>query len=231
MPIPNIHNASISSSNEAALSLWDGYDTFNGVKIEPNDRQFFYLFGRKALYALESDVHINFLDSDLRDLIRVGRLTRLYLKKDIDYLGLNNWFNSTTTRNSIKSITPNSGEAGALATFDLLISLADSLSLENKTHHTTLASRILFFLLPNLQFFNLSSSIKQSFKLKNSNQLRQLWLELNELTTQHEEVLNTLIKPAAFTEKNGNQYTKLADSGNWWHRRVIDLAVISTSPI
>jgi hypothetical protein len=227
MPIPSIDNATIQSANLLALSLWRGIDLRNTTIIHPNDRQLFYTFGRKALLAIEDNTNAEFYEKDIRHLIRVGGLIPLHINSDINFLGLTSWFNEPETREAIANAKSNNGEVGATTTFGLLSSLADALTMPNGTRHITLASRILFFLLPNLQFFNLSSKLANVFGIHHLDNTRELWLELNELNMQHEKLLNTLQKPDDFYSTT-LQFTYISDRGNWWHRRVIDLAAIST---
>ena len=148
MSIPKIENTTIQSSNVAAIELWDGLDSRAAVRNDPSDRQLFYLFGRKALLALQNNTQPEFDQIDIRDLMRVGRLIQLHMRGDINFSGLTTWFNHPETRDSICNVQPNSGEAGAEATYELLAGLAESMSYPDGVKHTTLASRILFFLLP-----------------------------------------------------------------------------------
>ena len=119
--------------------------------------------------------------------------------------------NSTKTRTSLNNVQPNSGETGAEATYK----------------HTTLASRILFFLLPHLQFFNLSNAIGDALQQNHLTETKELWLSLNRLVIHHGNFLETLEKPSEFQKNRDNQYTQIANSGKWWHRRVMDLAILA----
>ena len=135
--------------------------------------------------------------------------------------------NSTKTRTSLNNVQPNSGETGAEATYELLAGLAESLSYPDGIKHTTLASRILFFLLPHLQFFNLCNAIGDALQQNHLTETKELWLSLNRLVIHHGNFLETLEKPSEFQKNRDNQYTQIANSGKWWHRRVMDLAILA----
>ncbi len=227
MPIPTIENPTIQSSNKVAIELWDGLDLRAAVHNDPSDRQLFYLFGRKAILALQNNTQPEFDEIDIRNLMRVGRLIQLHIKGDINFNGLTTWFNHPETRASLSKVQPSSGEAGAEATYELLIGLAGSLSKPDGTKHTTLASRILFFLLPHLQFFNLSVAIGDALQQNHLTETKELWLSLNRLVIHHGNFLDTLVKPSEFQKNKDNQYTQIANTGKWWHRRVMDLAILA----
>jgi hypothetical protein len=227
MPIPTIENPTIQSSNKVAIELWDGLDLRAAVRNDPSDRQLFFTFGRTAILALQNNTQPEFNEIDIRNLMRVGRLIQLHIKGDINFSGLTTWFNHPETRVLLSKVQPSSGEAGAEATYELLVGLADSLSKPDGTKHTTLASRILFFLLPNLQFFNLSREIGEAFQLSHLTETKELWLSINRLVMHHENFLDTLAKHSEFQNKKDNLYTQIANSGKWWHRRVMDLAILA----
>jgi len=227
MPIPNIENPTIQSSNKVAIELWDGFDSRAAVHNDPSDRQLFYLFGRKAILALQNNTQPEFDQIDIRSLMKVGRLIQLHMRSDINFSGLTAWFNHPETRASLNNIQPNSGEAGAVATYELLTGLAESISYPDGIKHTTLASRILFFLLPHLQFFNLSNGIGEAFQKSHLTETKELWLSINRLVIHHENFLDTLEKPSEFQKSRDNQFTQFANTGNWWHRRVMDLAILA----
>lgn len=227
MSIPTIENTTFQSSNMAAIELWDGFDSRAAVHNDPSDRQLFYLFGRKAILALQNNTQPEFDQIDIRDLMRVGKLIQLHIRGDINFSGLTTWFNHPETRAMLVTAQPNNGEPGAQATYELLAGLAESMSYPDGVKHTTLASRILFFLLPHLQFFNLSKDIGEAFQQSHLTETKELWLSINRLVMHHENFLDTLEKPSEFQKRRDNLYTQFANTGNWWHRRVMDLAILA----
>jgi hypothetical protein len=227
MPIPTINNATIESAKLRALSVWNGYDTKIARHLNPSCRQMFYTFGRSAIDALDKGSNANFSESSIRDLIRVCGITALHRTNDINYSGLTAWFNEPRTRQAISNIQVNSGEAEALQTYELLISLAGYLTINQTTRFTVLSSRILFYLLPHLKFFNINSDIGEKFHINHLNNTKELWLQINALVTEHAAQLNLLEKPDDFDGKT-NRYTQLANTGNWWHRRVMDFVILDS---
>ena len=198
MSIPTVENTTFQSSNMAAIELWDGFDSRAAVHNDPSDRQLFYLFGRKAILALQNNTQPEFDQIDIRDLMRVGKLIQLHIRGDINFSGLTTWFNHPATRAMLVTAQPNNGEPGAQATYELLAGLAESMSYPDGVKHTTLASRILFFLLPHLQFFNLSKDIGEAFQQSHLTETKELWLSINRLVMHHENFLDTLEKPSEF---------------------------------
>jgi hypothetical protein len=227
MPIPTINDSNIVSAKLRALSVWDGYDTKIGKHLNPSCRQMFYTFGRSAIDALDKGSNVNFSELSIRDLIRVCGLAALHRINDINYSGLTTWFNEPSTRQAISNIQVNGGEAEALQTYELLVSLASYLTINQRTRFTVLSSRILFYLLPHLKFFNISTDIGEKFHTHHLNNTKDLWLEINALVTEHAAQLDLLEKPVDFADKT-NKYTQLANTGNWWHRRVMDFAMLDS---
>ncbi len=225
MPIPTINDSTIESAKLRALSVWDGYDTKIAKHLNPSCRQMFYTFGRSAIDALDKGSNVNFSELSVRDLIRVCGINSLHRTNDINYSGLNTWFNEPNTRQAISNIQVNSGEAEAIQTYELLISLASYLTINQRTRFTVLSSRILFYLLPHLKFFNISTDIGEKFNFHHLNNIEDLWFEINALVTEHAAQLDLLEKPVDFADKT-NKYTQLANTGNWWHRRVMDFAML-----
>lgn len=225
MPIPTINNSTIESAKLRALSVWDGYDTKIAKHLNPSCRQMFYTFGRSAIDALDKGSNVNFSELSLRDLMRVCGLAALHRINDIEFTGLTTWFNEPSTRQAISNIQVNGGEAEAIQTYELLVSLSGYLTINQRTRFTVLSSRILFYLLPHLKFFNISTDIGEKFHIHHLNNSKDLWLEINALVTEHSAQLDLLEKPVDFADKT-NKYTQLANTGNWWHRRVMDFAML-----
>jgi hypothetical protein len=227
MPIPTINNATIESAKLRALSVWKGYDTKIAKHLNPSCKQMFYTFGRSAIDALDKGSNANFSELSIRNLIRVCGITALHRTNDINYSGLTAWFNEPRTRQAISNIQVNSGEAEALQTYELLVSLAGYLTINQTARFTVLSSRILFYLLPHLKFFNISTDIGKKFHIHHLNNTKELWLQINALVTEHAAQLDLLEKPDDFDDKT-NKYTQLANTGNWWHRRVMDFAMLDS---
>lgn len=86
------------------------------------------------------------------------------------------------------------------------------------------ASRILFFAIPNMQFFNYSDDLKDRLKedwgVKGID-LKKSYAKMNKLLNKYEEQLKKLPRPIF-----DSNIKELIEQNNWWERRVLDLAVL-----
>jgi hypothetical protein len=86
------------------------------------------------------------------------------------------------------------------------------------------ASRILFFAIPNMQFFNYSTTLqdrlKDEWKVKGVD-LKKSYAKMNQLLNRYESQLKKLPRP-----NFDKDIKEFVEQNNWWERRVLDLAVL-----
>jgi hypothetical protein len=89
-----------------------------------------------------------------------------------------------------------------------------------------LASRVLFFAMPELHIFNYSGPLIESLKSRRchiGSEVSEVYEVMNDLLNSNLKELKKLPRPK-FTSKHG--ISKAIKLGDWWERRVLDLALL-----
>ena len=97
----------------------------------------------------------------------------------------------------------------------------------NAGYRVALASRILFFALPQVKLFNFSQDLSDALQLQSRPQVAIYNFQeiFDAGLRSNRSRLNKITPPASLGIIDGSVYDENLVNGDWWQRRVLDLAV------
>lgn len=217
-----------------ALELWEGREFDTGKTAYLSDEELLHEFSLRFNAAKANPNTLVQIDEDLvRELIRVARLKALYRSSS-----KMNFANATNTiANDIVNSYNNwmANQAGLVAhaqttqsILDLAAGFVDQPPNINspKYFRVALASRVLFFAVPEMLFFNFSNGLNKAMNFQSQPQAaisifnRELFdgLQRNDVLLSRCPMPNQTI----LSSKTWND----AKSNGWWKRRVLDIALL-----
>jgi hypothetical protein len=222
-----IDGTTIKAANERAIAGWNGLDLKSGRPLNPSDRQLLSQYCQKVINAKRNKAAVTIGEIEIRDLMRVARLGPLFLNNAIDYKGLAEWLSIEGTHKRIDNAGSLPLQERCDETLAMLKEVAGAMHKEDDGQQIALASRILFFALPELPFFNVSSGVASELGIRqHTTNLKAYWDALTALLVKHHAELSQCNRPAEF-EKQENPVIKAAMKGDWWQRRVLDYALLT----
>lgn len=242
--VPNFTKSALDIADLCAKELWRGIDYETGnkktVKDETNnkqsladmgDEQIIKIFATEFYKLTTSPKHRISLSKPIIDNfakatkinVATRRQSNLDYTKGIDTIGniilpkYKNW-NLRNTETLHSSIGYDFTEELSKGFFKPSPKLQDG-------NHLALASRILFYLIPNLPLFNYSPQIANGMKLNGTAQeiLADYITELQNGYERNWHLLSQYQMPYP-TSLNEDIWMKARNSG-WWQRRIYDLAL------
>jgi hypothetical protein len=234
LSVPAFSAREIILAELCAQDLWRGIDFQTGNNLSPNDEDLLITLSHPA-YAITNAgaASLSIRPDDIKELVRVAKLGQ-FLRggTPTDYqAGINNfpakvipvysnWINPSHN-------TPNHKQATkAILDWSPTFTDINPLTQAQGKHRVVLCSRILFFALPELPFFNFSHSISRCLNL----QLRAEYalprfnsiLE-NGYNLNWKNLANTIMPPSTRLHENIRLNALKSD---WWGRRVLDIALL-----
>ena len=241
--VPNFTKAALDIADLCARELWRGINFENGQKqvvkhsnsninnTEMSDEQIMMLFAPPFYKKITNPkVHISIPTAQIEDFIKITKLGIIKTKQsNLDYIkGIDVLNNDITKRYknwNLKNTAINYSNIG----IELVQTLSDGFSKPSQhtqhVNHTALASRLLFFTIPDLPIYNLSKGISNGLKLSGEpyevlteyvralhNGLERNWHLLSQYQMPYPKELSEHI------------WLKARNSG-WWQRRIYDLAL------
>ena len=225
--IQNISPQTYKLADECARLLWTGINFSNG-RSQTSDAKLLDIFGRPFQNCVANKRVIKFSLKQYKILVKTTNLNR-YQKVESSELK-NIWFCIVNSLSPMYKSNSHMGkgmrksEQSAIYNLELGAAIAKILGQGNKT---TTASRILFFLIPDRNLFNLNEKLAAKLNLpkgsKNFNY--PLCREIQKVLIRDWSILKNFTMPMRTSEVH-EEIWELAAKGGWWQRRVLDIAIL-----
>jgi hypothetical protein len=209
-----------------AIYLWEfGEDSVN-KKYRKTDKQMMKYFGGIwTRYTKTKRKNVRYTVKELQNLMHSCMIERQVNNKELGQIG-NHLSNQSVLISHNYVINLPVQITGRLATAAKLTdNLATFLNI-GKGNQPALASRLLFFSMPHLHFYNYSqplvANLKKNFKFK-IDTVDDVFDAMHKLHQANKVELKNLPRPK-FSEVKG--IATAINEGDWWERRVLDLAVL-----
>ena len=228
--IPKFSKSELNNANLCAQALWYGINFETADPFHVSDAHLlskfapnFYYFHKKKI-KFQPDIFV----LDVNELILACGIKMLFrgiaemdLRKGIDSLYVDVY---PKFKKSLKTV---SGVSTYEVAVECLESLNKGLVVDPKANRLNLASRILFFLSPNLHTFNMNNHIAKHFGLQSRphhHYAEYFQLFSNGMVTNQTNLSKYKMPPA----RDGLDIVTWNNAArtDWWKRRVLDLAVL-----
>jgi len=224
-PIPAFSTQRILQAEHCARLIWTG-KSFVKNSLHTSDEQFLEQFsGPVSDFLAGTAQTISFDPDDVHDLVVVSGLKPLFRTWNlIDMRQFEVYLESTVPLLMGRVLTPL--ELGVFVK-DAGRALVSSQYKGKSGYRVALASRLLFFALPGLRLFNFSNDFVPALNLQSRPQVAIL--TLHELMEQglllNDNHLKAIQLPKFSPALNSKNYKHRIVGGDWWQRRVLDLAI------
>lgn len=234
LSVPLFSAREIILAELCALDLWNGIDFQTGTPISTSDEDLLVAFSHPTYAIINGGSTTQSISQiDIENLVRVAQLRQILRgKTPTDYQSgiLNfsakvlpiyaNWINQSS------NIPSNIQATKAILDWSPTFAGVNTNTQAQGRHRVALCSRILFFAIPELPFFNFSRALSNSFKLQfraehalpHFNKIMEIGYHLNW------SVLASAQMPQS-TRLN-ERIRANALKSNWWGRRVLDIALL-----
>lgn len=234
-PIPKFTRAELNRANLCARALWYGINFQTGDSYHVSDASLMAAFAPNFYYFHKNKKRFvpDIFVRDVRELILACGIKMLF--RGIAEMDLRKGINSL-----YKDVYPEFLKAQKnptrISSYQVSVKCLESLSkglVKNpSSNRLNLASRILFFLSPNLHTFNMNNSVAKFFGLQT--RPHHHYAEYFELFSKgmvtNQTHLSKYKMPPARDGLDAMTWNE-ASRTDWWKRRVLDLAVLlHTSP-
>jgi hypothetical protein len=232
--VPKFSASQLALAEVCATDLWNGTDYQTGKELAVSDEDLLVMFASPTFAMSKSNTtRQNITELDIRTLIRVAKLKALFRSaQETDFQGAINAYRTTALATYIgykkKSLQlPNQFDYATQATLDWSVKFVNNTSVSlNGNHRVPLSCRILFFAMPDLMVFNFSNGLAKKMCLQTRPQAAILYfnkymyngLQLNQALLANLD----MPKPSILS----NDIWQAANYGDWWKRRVLDLALL-----
>ena len=226
--IPKLSNAVLDDAEHCARLIWVGTSYLKDKARHTEDERFLEQFSKPVEgFLTKQTPTIMFDQKHIHDLMVVGGLKALFRSKSqLDFnqfqlylemelpslLQKNTYLNATQVSDFLKS----AGKA--------LVSKSVN---TNAGYRVALASRILFFALPNLRLFNFSNDLAEVLMLPTRPQVAIY--KFQEIFENGLAINKSQLSSYPIPKSHGlvsqNAYFTNLIQGDWWQRRILDLAV------
>ena len=234
-PIPKFTKAELNKANLCAEALWYGVNFKTGDLYPISDANLMSRFAfnfyhyHKNKKKFQPDIFV----ADVRELILACGIKMLF--RGIAEMDLRKGINSLykdVYPQFLKSLKKPNKVSSHQVAVQCLESLSKGLVRNPAANRLNLASRILFFLSPNIQAFNMNNSVAIFFGLQT--RPHHHYAEYFELFSKglvtNQTNLSKYKMPPARDDLDVVTWNE-ASRTDWWKRRVLDLAVLlHTSP-
>jgi len=231
--VPKFSRYKLKIAELCAIEAWNGIDYQSGKKTIISDEKLLKNFSVSFLHLVKGKTKSSVItESLIRILIRVAKMKALYRSTNpTDFeRGIRCLRNDITTlyKNYIKNKPP-------LLPVDYSITAVFELGKKfpkknkkisiNGNFRIALATRVLFFTIPNMPFFNFSEQLakKMNFQSRPQAAIPFFMKKLRKGLDKNKSLYKMTLPPS--TEMDRNLYNKIKKT-DWWQRRVLDLALL-----
>ena len=234
VPVPKFSAYHIALAEVCAIALWNGYDYQTGKKLSSSDEDFLIMFSTPTFAMLKSLTTTHTLSEiDIRELINVARLKALFRSTQAtDFQGAIASYRTTALpiysgfkRKTLRLPTPY--DYATQATLRWSVKFVNNPRVSpNGNHRVPLAVRILFFAMPDMMVFNFSNRLSKAMCFQSRPQAAIVGFNrfLYEGLKRNKLLLDKVQMPMPITLSD--QIWLAAKRGEWWQRRVLDLALL-----
>lgn len=234
IPVPKFRPYILKLAELCAIDLWNGIDYETGKSMEVSDEELLHDFAVPFKYLYENpQTHIQISEFSVRRLIRVGRLKAMFRSaqetdfhagiKAIETLVLPTYVGWRS--GTLKLVETG---YGLRSTLDLGASFVTvtTVPTRNGNYRVALASRLLFYLIPDMKLFNFSNGLAKAMQLQSRPQaaIADFSIEMEKGLKKNQIELDKLQMPKP--KIIGEEFWHYIDSSDWWQRRVLDLAML-----
>jgi len=234
IPVPTCSANHLALAEVCALDLWNGFDYQTGKKCDVSDEDLLIMFATPtfAMYKSKRSKQA-FTELEIRGLIRLANLKGLFRStQPTDFQGAIAAYRTTAlsayTGWKKKTIPlANPYDYATRATLDWSVKFVNNPNVSlNGNHRIPLSCRILFFAMPDMMVFNFSRGLATKMQLHTRPQAAIPYFNklLFDGLTLNEALLDNLNMPKP-TKLNEDIWLS-AKKGDWWQRRVLDLALL-----
>jgi len=228
LKIPRLSQNIIDRAEHCARLIWFG-TSYLTAKPQTSDEFLLQEFSRPVKDFLTGQTKsITFSSGALHDLMVVGGLKALFrTQHQLDFRQFEtflekNLFNLLKASSSsipnleLSEFVKNSGKALVSAKVNT-----------NAGYRVALASRILFFAIPQVKLFNFSQDLSDALQLQSRPQVAICNFQeiFDAGLRSNRSRLNKITPPASSRTICESVYDENLVNGDWWQRRVLDLAV------
>jgi len=225
--VPKFSDFNLLVAELCAIDLWSGINFENGKKREISDEELLFEFSSKFYKLINNSSPKNFItESLIRRLIRAAKIKALF--RSANPLDFKRGIRCIAA--DIVKLYKNRSHTINYET-EVILKLGAQFvkPIKNPTRNgnfrVSLASRILFFAIPNMQFFNFSNILAEKMLFQKRpqasisffNETLKKGLKINTGLNKIKLPPPSFIKPVL--------YKKIYKT-NWWQRRVLDLALL-----
>jgi len=232
--VPKFSANQIALAEVCAIELWNGYNYQTGKKSDVSDEDLMVMFSTPTFAMFHSPHSLsNITELDIRELIRLANLKALFRSSQpTDFQGAIAAYRSTALSTYIgwksKKLTlANPYDYATRATLDWSVKFVNNPKASlNGNHRVPLASRILFFSMPDMMLFNFSNALATNMRLQSRPQAAIPIF--NKYLFDGLQLNNNLLKILEFPKPTrlSEDIWTAALHGHWWQRRVLDLALL-----
>jgi len=234
LAVPLLSQYVVKLAELSAIDLWNAIDYETGEAMEASDEELLVNFHLPILHMARSSTHTNLItEIKIRQLIRLGKLKALYrshlpldfnkgiraTKKDVvsTYVGWKSKELKLTPTGYATKMTLNLGASFVKTTKE---------PSRNGNYRVPLASRLLFYAVPDMLVFNYSNGLGKALNLQSrpQNAIAYFNERMNAGLERNKKLLNKLKMPQPIIIET--QVWKNIQSNGWWQRRVLDLALL-----
>lgn len=227
LPSTVLSPGKIKTAELCALDLWWGIDFVTG-KPQTSDQAFLEHF-TKIFQALQAGSHNQLvpLKDEIGELMRVCGFWAQFLNNKIDLNGGAMWIESNLPAYHSGCAQSTSGLYDLSAAISALEQLAAEFSTNQFGRETALSSRALFFLVPDMQIYNISAKLAEKicFTAVTKNALADFYAYCEDMMAVNAPALNALQMPS-FSPAIADDLGDRVRGTDWWQRRVLDLALL-----
>ena len=229
-PIPKFSRVELDRANLCATALWYGINFSNGnqshtsdAKLMANFASYFYHYHRRKKRFLP-DIFV----SDVRELIIACGIKMLFRGiSEMDFKqGIDCLFKDVYPH--FKKALKKPDQVSTIATsIKCLESLNKGLVIDPSSNRYNLASRMLFFICPNLQTFNMNNSVAIYFGLqaRPHHHYADYFKLFSDGMVSNQTKLSKYKMPPSRDGLDSITWNE-ASRTDWWRRRVLDIAVL-----
>lgn len=218
-----------------ALYLWEFGDDNVNPKYRLSDKELLQYYGGIWTRAIKHNKQVKYKNPTIRKLIESCKVWKSQIKNP-KLPNISFFLNDPLVRGKyLKALTNPLKQRvrwqyGADFTTELSKELNASKGSKSYVkgygNQRAFASRILFFAMPQIHCYNYTSPLLRRLECHcglADNKVETVFSLMNDLFVLHEKKLRALPHPK-FSEANG--LAKVIREGDWWERRVLDLAVL-----
>jgi hypothetical protein len=228
-PIPKFTRAELDKAQRCAKALWYGIDYESG-ESRISDAEIMDKFATKFYYYHKNKIKHNpdIFEKDVKELIKACKPTNLF-----------RWIKKMDFTKGIESLYADvypiflnaQKKSSRISTYQdaikCLVKLNDGLVIGPYGNQYNLASRLLFFVSPNLHTFNLNSSVAIHFGLQVRTQVHfkeYFQLFADGMITNQTKLSKYKMPPV----RDGLDIVTWNEASrtDWWKRKILDIAVL-----